>query len=90
MIIGAGEGAVSVLSELAKSPWNEYIPVCIVDDDKEKLNRRISGVKVAGTTYATALALPLVAAKAGREVGKYQYEKEKKNDYKKKKNRNRS
>ncbi|MBQ5564135.1 MAG: polysaccharide biosynthesis protein [Clostridia bacterium] len=51
MIIGAGEGAVSVLSELAKSPWNEYIPVCIVDDDKEKLNRRISGVKVAGTTY---------------------------------------
>lgn len=51
MIIGAGEGAVSVLSELAKAPWNEYIPVCIVDDDKEKLNRRIAGVKVAGTTY---------------------------------------
>lgn len=51
MIIGAGEGALSVLSELAKAPWNEYIPVCIVDDDKEKLNRRIAGVKVAGTTY---------------------------------------
>lgn len=51
MIIGAGEGALSVLSELAKAPWNEYIPVCIVDDDKEKLHRRIAGVKVAGTTY---------------------------------------
>ncbi len=51
LIVGAGEGALSVLSELAKSPGNEYIPICIVDDDKEKLNRRISGVKVAGTTY---------------------------------------
>ncbi len=51
MIVGAGEGALSVLSELAKAPWNEYIPVCIVDDDKEKLHRRIAGVKVAGTTY---------------------------------------
>lgn len=51
LIIGAGEGALSVLSELSKSPGNEYIPVCIVDDDKEKLHRRISGVKVAGTTF---------------------------------------
>ncbi len=51
MIIGAGEGALSVLNELSKSPVNEYIPVCIVDDNKEKLHRRIAGVKVAGTTY---------------------------------------
>ncbi len=54
MIVGAGEGALSVLSELAKSPGNEYIPVCIVDDDKEKLHRRIAGVKVEGTTYEIA------------------------------------
>ena len=51
MIVGAGEGALSVLSELSKTPGNEYIPVCIVDDDKEKLHRRIAGVRVAGTTY---------------------------------------
>lgn len=51
LIVGAGEGALSVLSELSKSPGNEYIPICIVDDDKEKLHRRIAGVKVAGTTY---------------------------------------
>ena len=51
LIVGAGEGALSVLSELSKSPGNEYIPVCIVDDDKEKLHRRIAGVKVEGTTY---------------------------------------
>lgn len=54
MIVGAGEGALSVLSELSKSPGNEYIPVCIVDDDKEKLHRRIAGVKVEGTTYEIA------------------------------------
>lgn len=51
MIVGAGEGALSVLSELSKTPGNEYIPVCIVDDDKEKLRRRIAGVRVEGTTY---------------------------------------
>ncbi len=50
MIIGAGEGAVSVLSELSKTPGNEYLPVCIVDDNPEKLHRRISGVQVVGTT----------------------------------------
>lgn len=54
MIIGAGEGALSVLSELSKTPGNEYIPVCIVDDDREKLNRRIAGVRVEGTTYEIA------------------------------------
>ncbi len=54
MIVGAGEGALSVLSELAKAPGNEYIPVCIVDDDKEKLHRRIAGVKVEGTTFEIA------------------------------------
>lgn len=51
LIVGAGEGALSVLSELSKAPGNEYLPVCIVDDDKEKLHRRICGVKVEGTTY---------------------------------------
>ena len=46
MIIGAGEGALSVLSELSKTPGNEYIPVCIVDDNREKLHRRMAGVRV--------------------------------------------
>ncbi len=51
MIVGGGEGAATVLSELAKSPENEYIPICITDDDPEKIGRRIAGVKVEGTTY---------------------------------------
>lgn len=64
LIIGAGEGALSVLSELSKTPGNEYIPVCIVDDDKEKINRRISGVKVVGTTYE----IPEICEEYGIEV----------------------
>ena len=64
LIIGAGEGALSVLSELSKTPGNEYIPVCIVDDDKEKLHRRISGVKVVGTTYE----IPEICEEYGIEV----------------------
>ena len=50
LLVGAGETAFSVLTELSKAAWNEYIPVCLVDDDKEKLHRRIAGIKVAGTT----------------------------------------
>lgn len=51
MIVGGGEGAATVLSELAKSPENEYVPICIVDDDPEKIGRRIGGVKIEGSTY---------------------------------------
>lgn len=51
MIVGGGEGAATLLSELAKSPENEYIPICIVDDDPEKIGRRIGGVKIEGSTY---------------------------------------
>lgn len=64
MIVGAGEGALSVLSELSKTPGNEYIPVCIVDDNKEKLHRRIAGVRVEGTTAE----IPELCEKLGIEV----------------------
>lgn len=64
LIVGGGEGAVSVLSELAKTPTNEYVPICIVDDDKEKVGRRIAGVKVEGTTYE----IPEICKREGIEV----------------------
>ena len=51
LIVGGGEGAVTVLSELAKSPENEYVPICLVDDDPEKIGRKIGGVKIEGSTY---------------------------------------
>ena len=64
LIVGGGEGAVTVLTELAKAPTNEYLPICIVDDDPEKVGRRISGVKVAGTTYE----IPEICRNMGIEV----------------------
>ena len=64
LIIGAGEGALSVLSELSKTPGNEYIPVCIVDDNKEKIHRRIADVEVVGTTYE----IPEICEEYGIEV----------------------
>jgi FlaA1/EpsC-like NDP-sugar epimerase len=50
LIVGAGESAVSVMREISKSRDNEYKPICMVDDDKAKIGRRVSRVKVVGTT----------------------------------------
>lgn len=51
MIVGAGEATVSVLREIAKYSANEYLPICIVDDDREKIGRRVLGIRVEGSTY---------------------------------------
>lgn len=51
LIVGAGESTASVLRELSKYQANEYLPICIVDDDREKIGRRILGIKVEGSTY---------------------------------------
>lgn len=51
MLVGGGEAAASVLREIAKYAANQYLPICIVDDDREKVGRRILGIKVEGSTY---------------------------------------
>lgn len=51
LLVGAGEASALVLKELSKYADNEYIPICMVDDDREKIGRRIAGVKVVGSTY---------------------------------------
>ena len=51
LIVGGGEATASVLRELSKYQANEYLPICIVDDDREKIGRRILGIKVEGSTY---------------------------------------
>ncbi|BED93044.1 MAG: nucleoside-diphosphate sugar epimerase [Candidatus Paraimprobicoccus trichonymphae] len=50
LIVGAGEATASVLRELSKYPANKYFPICIVDDDKEKIGRKLLGVKIEGST----------------------------------------
>lgn len=64
LVVGAGEAALLMLSEFSKSPDNNYVPVCLVDDDNEKIGRRIAGLKVVGTTSE----IPYVCEKYDIEV----------------------
>lgn len=50
LIVGGGESTVAILREISKYSANEYFPVAIVDDDHEKIGRRIMGVKIEGST----------------------------------------
>ena len=50
LIVGAGECTVSLLRVISKYSANKYLPVAIVDDDSEKIGRRIMGVRVESST----------------------------------------
>lgn len=47
LVVGAGHAGMLLLSDLLHS--QQYQPVALVDDDKEKQNREIQGVRVVGT-----------------------------------------
>ncbi len=47
MIVGAGYAGHVIVSEM-QQPGCEYLPVVVVDDDREKIGRYIHGVKVGG------------------------------------------
>ncbi len=48
IIIGAGEAGYQLIHEMRLSNKINYIPLCILDDDPEKLGMNIDGVKVFG------------------------------------------
>ena len=50
LIIGGGDSTAMFLKEVFKHSSGEYKPVAIVDDDSEKIGRKIMGIKVEGTT----------------------------------------
>lgn len=50
LIIGGGDSTAMFLKEVFKHSSGEYKPIAIVDDDSEKIGRKIMGVKVEGTT----------------------------------------
>ncbi len=50
IIVGAGAGADNLIKELKTSDKINMNPVCILDDDKNKLGKEIFGVKVVGST----------------------------------------
>ncbi len=49
LIIGAGEGGDQVLRMLLKNVDSPYLPVAIIDDDPDKQQLRMHGIRVAGT-----------------------------------------
>ena len=52
MIVGAGEAGIMLITEMRKSKHlHDYVPVCFIDDDVDKLGRNITGIKIVGTTY---------------------------------------
>ena len=50
MIVGGGSAGGALIKEMQTSEKIFYKPVCVVDDDPEKLKRSISDVKIVGTT----------------------------------------
>ncbi|MBQ9734935.1 MAG: polysaccharide biosynthesis protein [Clostridia bacterium] len=50
MIIGAGNACAALIKEMRDSVRSKMNPVCLIDDDPNKINRYVNGVKVVGTT----------------------------------------
>lgn len=51
MIVGAGSAGTMIINEMMARRELKYNPIALIDDDKEKLGRRISGVKIIGNRY---------------------------------------
>lgn len=64
LIVGGGDSTASVLREISNYSQNKYLPVAIVDDDREKIGREIMGVRVEGSTEE----IPEICEKFGVEV----------------------
>ena len=50
VIVGGGDAGLSLIKEMQTSDKIHYRPVCIADDDPQKLGKNVCDVKVAGTT----------------------------------------
>ena len=50
MIIGAGSAGDMLIREMKTSEKYNMRPVCVLDDDPDKINRYINGIKVCGNT----------------------------------------
>jgi FlaA1/EpsC-like NDP-sugar epimerase len=54
LIVGAGDGGRLVLREILRNPDLNYRPVGFIDDDPRQQGRKVSGVRVVGTTDTLA------------------------------------
>ena len=51
LIVGAGNGGVSLLQEMQRSPQLGFKPIVFIDDDPKKIGLSIRGIPVAGNHY---------------------------------------
>lgn len=83
MIIGAGEAANIIIKEIYNSQYLDGTVVCAIDDNREKLNHYIQGVKIVGTRYDIVeiaqkykvtdiiIAIPTLARKEQKQIIEY-------------------
>jgi FlaA1/EpsC-like NDP-sugar epimerase len=64
VVVGAGEAGVQIVRSLLATSTSPYVPVALLDDDPNKRNLRISGVRVAGTVADLAEVVELSGATA--------------------------
>lgn len=48
MIVGGGNAGATIIREMQTTDKIDYVPVCVVDDDKSKYGKRINDVRVVG------------------------------------------
>lgn len=51
MVVGAGKSGATLIAEMQSSDKTDFVPVCAIDDDPEKIGKSVCGVKVVGATY---------------------------------------
>jgi FlaA1/EpsC-like NDP-sugar epimerase len=83
MVIGAGEAANIIIKEIHNSQYLEGTVVCVIDDDREKLNHYIQGIKIVGNRHyivAAAekykvtdiiIAIPTLSRKEQKQIIEY-------------------
>lgn len=72
VIFGAGEGAAQIIKAMLADADSEYFPIAMLDDDPQKSNRELDGVRVRGTradlatvaraTFAEAVLIAIPSA----------------------------
>ncbi|WP_294373426.1 nucleoside-diphosphate sugar epimerase/dehydratase [uncultured Clostridium sp.] len=80
MIVGAGSAGTMIINEMMARRELKYNPIVLIDDDKDKLGKRISGVKIEGNRYdipyivgeqeidLIVIAIPSIDAKNKAEI----------------------
>ena len=54
MIIGAGSTGSALIREMRTTANSKMVPVCVIDDDLNKIKRFVNGIKVVGDTSEIA------------------------------------